>query len=65
MVNIEEEQSDDIQSSDTPHAFSGYAATSTQISPVVTDTERGGLGGPGSCPFLIKSKLCPQILQPI
>ena len=37
--NIEEEQSDDIQSSDTPHAFSRYAATSTQISTVLTDTD--------------------------
>ena len=37
--NIEEEQSGDIQSSVTLHAFSGYAATSTQISTVFTDTD--------------------------
>ena len=37
--NIEEEQSDGIQSSDTPHAFSRYAVTSTQISTVLTDTD--------------------------
>ena len=37
--NIEEEQSDDIQNSDTPHTFSGYAITSTQISTVLTGTD--------------------------
>ena len=35
--NIEAEQSDDIQSSDTPHSFSGYATTSTQISTLLRD----------------------------
>ena len=35
----EEEQSDKIQSLDTQHAFSGYGATSTQISAVLTDTD--------------------------
>ena len=36
---IEAEQSDGIQSSDTPHSFSGYAATLTQISTVLTDED--------------------------
>ena len=39
MENFEEKQSDDIQTFDTPHAFSGYAATSTQISTVLTNTD--------------------------
>ena len=39
MENIEDEQSDDIQSSDNPPAFSGDAATSTQISTFLTDTD--------------------------
>ena len=37
--NIEEEKNDDIQSSDTLHAFSGYATTSTQISTVLAATD--------------------------
>ena len=38
MENIDE-QSDDTQSFDTLHPFSGYAATSTQIINVLTDTD--------------------------
>ena len=37
--NMEEEQSDNIQSFDTPLAFSGYAVTSTKISTVLADTD--------------------------
>ena len=36
--DIEDEQSDDIQSFDPSHAFSGYAATSTLISTILADT---------------------------
>ena len=39
--NVETEQSDNIQSSDAPHSFTGYANTSTQISTVLTDDDLG------------------------